>query len=162
MSTSRLTQRLVDQVRGQDDGVFTRWADFIKDLMLDWDYSSDEDEPEPITDELPAMSEPQFIEALRGKVEETLQRIAGAINQAPTGKIIEASEEKVCRMLAELWTTALQLGVQMRLEAAEAEMPPGVKPQGEWAARLRRMLVGGSNLSLADETEQPATGEPAA
>jgi hypothetical protein len=160
MSTSRLTERIVNDVRAQDDGVFTRWADFIKDLMLDWDYSGD-DEPEPITDELPRMSEHQFVEALRGKVEETLQRIAETINEAPTGKIIEASEEKVCRMLAELWTKALQLGVQMRLEAAEAEMPPGVKPQGEWAIRLRRMLAGGGGMSLANEAEQPTTGEPA-
>jgi hypothetical protein len=158
----RLTERLVNDVRGQDDGVFTRWADFVKDLMLDWDYSGDDDEPEPITDELPRMSEHQFVEALRGKVEETLQRIAQTINEAPTGKIIEASEEKVCRMLAELWTKALQLGVQMRLEAAEAEMSPGVKPQGEWAIRLRRMLAGGGGMSLANEAEQPTTGEPAA
>src|SRR5262249_17273407 len=160
MSTSRLTERLVDQVRGQEDGVFTRWADFIKDLMLDWDFATDEGEPEPITDELPPMSEHQFVEALRGRVEETLHRIADTVNQAPTGKIIEASEQKVCRMLAELWTMALQLGVQMRLEAAEAEMPPGAKPQGEWAIRLRRMLAGGSNLSLTDEAKQPTADEP--
>lgn len=159
MSTSRLTERLVDQVRGQDNGVFTRWADFIKDLMLDWDFGPDDEELEPITDELPRMSEARFMQALRGKVEEMLYRMADAINEAPTGKIIEASEEKVCRMLAELWTTALQLGVQMRLEAAEAEMPAGTKPQGEWAVRLRRMLAGGSNLSLAEASERPAEAE---
>ena len=45
---ARLTQRLTDYVRGGEDGLLTRWADIIKDLMLDWDVSQDEDEPEQV------------------------------------------------------------------------------------------------------------------
>ena len=151
---SALAKQLADRVRDQGENFLTRWADIIKDLLLDWDIAGEPDVPEPIFDELPPMSEAEFVQALRGKIEETLHRIAEAINHAPTGQIIAASEEKVCQFLAELYVTALQLGVQMRLEAAEAQTgrPPRTRPQGEWAKRLRRMMAGGADMPLGNSS----------
>lgn len=156
---SNLAKQLADRVRDEGDNFLTRWADIIKDLMLDWDLSSEED-AEPIVDELPPMSEAEFVQALRGKIDETLHRIAEAINRAPTGHIIAASEEKVCQFLAELYASALELGIQMRLEAAESQSgrPPRTRPQGEWAKRLRRMMVGGAEMPLQnDSPARPAS-----
>ena len=49
----------------------------------------------------------------------------------------------VDRLFAELRDVALLVGLQMRLEAAEADAPPGQLPQGDWAKRWRRMKAGG-------------------
>jgi hypothetical protein len=152
---SNLAKQLADRVRDDGENILTRWADIIKDLLLDWDISSEEEEAEPIVDELPRMSEEEFVHALRGKIDETLHRIADAINRAPTGQIIAASEEKVCQFLAELYATALELGVQMRLEAAESQSgkPTKTRPQGEWAKRLRRMMAGGAEMPLGNDPQ---------
>ncbi len=152
---SNLAKHLADRVRDDGENILTRWADIIKDLLLDWDISSEEEEPEPIVDELPPMSEADFVHALRGRIDETLLRIAEVINRAPTGQIIAASEEKVCQFLAELYGSALELGVQMRLQAAESESgtPTKTRPQGEWAKRLRRMMAGGAEMPLENESQ---------
>jgi hypothetical protein len=152
-SSSKLSNSLIERVRVDGDSLLTRWADIIKDLMLDWDFSQ---EDQTTIDELPVMSADEFVLSLRGQMEETMRRVADAINQAPTGKIVESSKEKVCKLLTEFWTTALQLGVQMRLEAAAgAASKPRPSPEGQWAKRLRQMLDG---VEAEDETTtEPVT-----
>jgi len=146
---STLTQNLVERIRSDSPTSLERLGNVIKDVLIDWDILGDEDDDEYFVDELPAMSPEAFVLKMRVKVEETLFRVADAINQAPTGDIIVASEEKICQHLAELVSAAVVLGVQMRLEEAEALCPPGHRPQGEWARRLRRMLAGGAGMPLA-------------
>jgi hypothetical protein len=153
---STLAKQLADRVREEGENFLTRWADIIKDLLLDWDISPDADDAGTAdgdlpADELPPMSATEFVEALRGKIEQTLHRIAEVINRAPTGHIIAASEERVCQYLAELYAAALELGVQMRLEAAQPRTgPPPARPQGEWAKRWRRMMAGGTGMPPGD------------
>lgn len=148
-SPSTLAKQLAARVRTESDNLLTRWADVIKDMLLDWDISPEPEDGAPVAEELPPMSADEFVYALRGRIEETLHRIADVINRAPTGQIVAASEEQVCGFLAELYASALELGVQMRLEAhASPADLPRTRANGEWAKRLRRMMAGGSDMPV--------------
>jgi hypothetical protein len=74
--------------------------------------------------EMPPLSREQFIELMRRRVEETLGRVADAINAAPAGQVIAGSEERVRDLFGELRRQAFEQGVQMRTDAAEAAFPP--------------------------------------
>jgi methylmalonyl-CoA mutase cobalamin-binding subunit len=62
--------------------------------------------------------------AMRAKMEAMLGQVADAINNAPDGYIISGSEEKVRDLFAEVRQQAFELGLQMRVDAAEAAFPP--------------------------------------
>jgi hypothetical protein len=74
------------------------------------------------------MSRQEFIDRMRQKMEEALGRVADAINQAPPGQIIAGSEEEVRDVFAYLRQQAFEMGLQMRLDAAEAAFPPSEGP----------------------------------
>jgi hypothetical protein len=76
----------------------------------------------------PRMSRQEFIDRMRQKVEEALGQVADAINEAPPGQIIAASEEPVRDTFADLRRDAYEMAVQMRLDAAEAAFPPSQGP----------------------------------
>jgi hypothetical protein len=60
--------------------------------------------------------------------------VADAVNQAPVGQVINASEEKVRDLLADFRQTAYQTALQLRLEAAQAASPPSAAPTDRQAA----------------------------
>ena len=76
----------------------------------------------------PQMSRQEFIGRMRQKMEEALGRVADAINQAPPGHLITGSEEEVRDVFADLRQRAFEMGLQMRLDAAEAAFPPSDGP----------------------------------
>ena len=73
---------------------------------------------------MPKMSREQYVLALRQKMEAMLGQVADAINNAPDGYIIADSEEKVRDLFADLRQQAFELGLQMRVDAAEAAFSP--------------------------------------
>lgn len=73
---------------------------------------------------MPKMSREEYFRALRSEFEEALRQAADAINDAAPGRIITDSEEKVRDIFADLRRKAFELGVQMRVDAAEAAFPP--------------------------------------
>ena len=75
-------------------------------------------------DQLPQMSRDEFVAAMRRKCEEILGQVADAINQAPTGSVIAGSEEKVRDLFGDLRQQAFEMGLQLRLDAAEAAFSP--------------------------------------
>jgi hypothetical protein len=75
------------------------------------------------------MSSDEFINQMRKKLEEALGRVADAINEAPPGHIISGSEEKVRDPFADLRQQAYEMGLQRRLDAAEAAFPPSERPE---------------------------------
>jgi hypothetical protein len=77
----------------------------------------------------PELSREEFINQMRKKVEETLGRVADAINEAPPGQIIAGSEEQVRDLCADLRQQAFETGLQMRVNAAEAAFPPSEGPE---------------------------------
>jgi hypothetical protein len=72
----------------------------------------------------PKLSREAYIQAMRQRVEETLAKIADAVNDASPGKIIVGSEEKVRDLFADLRQQAFERALQMRVDAAEAAFPP--------------------------------------
>jgi hypothetical protein len=81
------------------------------------------------------LSREAYVEAMRAKVEELLGRVADAVNDAPPGQVIAASEEPVRDLFAVFRRQAYELAVQMRVDAAEAAFPPsGGSPDRHTAA----------------------------
>jgi hypothetical protein len=70
-----------------------------------------------------------LIEKLRGEFEQLCRDVTTAVNQAPDGQIINASEEKVRDLLADFRQATYQTAMQLRLDAAQAAFPPSAAPQ---------------------------------
>jgi len=66
---------------------------------------------------------------MRGHFEKLCQEVADAVNQAPPGQVINASEEKVRDLLADFRLATYQAAVQLRLQAAQAAFPPSAEPR---------------------------------
>jgi hypothetical protein len=77
---------------------------------------------------MPKMSRQQYVALMRTKMEAILGQVADAINDAPEGYVIAASEEKVRDLFAEARQQAFELGLQMRIDAAEAAFSPSEAP----------------------------------
>jgi hypothetical protein len=75
-------------------------------------------------DSTPKLSREAFIARMQSSVAQALGQVADAINDAAAGQIIAASEEKVRDLFADLRRQAFELGLQMRIDAAEAAFPP--------------------------------------
>jgi hypothetical protein len=80
-------------------------------------------------DPLPAVSADTLFESLRGRFEELCRGVAEAVNQAPTGHIINASEEKVRDLFADFRREAYQTALQLKIDAAEAAFSPSEGPR---------------------------------
>lgn len=84
-------------------------------------------------DRLPPISTEAFIERMRREVEKTLSEVAEAVNQAPAGRLITGSEEKVRDLMGELRRRVYEEAVQMRVEEGEKSFSPspgcGERPQ---------------------------------
>ena len=76
----------------------------------------------------PQLSAQSLLDQLRGHFEKLCQDVAAAVNQAPAGQIINASEEKVRDLLADFRLATYQATLQLRLEAAQAAFPPSAAP----------------------------------
>jgi hypothetical protein len=79
-------------------------------------------------DSLPPVCAEAFIEALRDQFEAVCRGVAAAVNQAPTGQVINASEEKVRDLFADFRRAAYQTALQMKIQAAEAAFSPDGPP----------------------------------
>jgi hypothetical protein len=65
---------------------------------------------------------------MRMRMETMLGHVADAINSAPDGYVIAGSEEKVRDLFAEFRQAAFAMGLQMRVDAAEAAFSPSEAP----------------------------------
>jgi hypothetical protein len=70
------------------------------------------------------VSKAQLKRALRDDFKQLVEDVAGAVNQAPDGAVIAASEFQVRDLLAKFREKVYQKAIQMRSEAAEAAFPP--------------------------------------
>ena len=78
---------------------------------------------------MPKLSREEYLVVMRQKMEAMLGQVADAINNAPDGYLIAGSEEKVRDLFAEVRQQAFELGLQMRVDAAEAAFPPSEGPE---------------------------------
>ena len=73
---------------------------------------------------MPKMSREEYLAFMRQRMEAVLGQVADAINNAADGYVIAGSEEKVRDLFADLRQQAFELGLQMRVDAAEAAFSP--------------------------------------
>jgi hypothetical protein len=72
-----------------------------------------------------AISVEQFVSQLRGEFEEAMRQVAVAVNAAPNGQWINASELPVRDIMNEFKRKVHQRALQMRVDAAEGNFSPG-------------------------------------
>ena len=76
-------------------------------------------------DRLPKFAAEQLAMRMRGEFEELMARVAQAVNDAPEGRVIVASEEEVRDLLGEFRRSTYQRALQLRVDAAEGAFSPG-------------------------------------
>lgn len=67
----------------------------------------------------------EFARRMGPKMEQAMLKVMSAVNAAPDGAWINASEVPVWDVFAELRSEAFEMALQMRLDAAEGAFSPG-------------------------------------
>ncbi|HEY8748670.1 MAG TPA: hypothetical protein VIM11_11895 [Tepidisphaeraceae bacterium] len=70
------------------------------------------------------MSGDRFIEQMRSEFEQTMRRVAEAVNQAPNGQWISGSEVQVLELMTEFRRKTFETALQMRVDEAEGGFFP--------------------------------------
>ena len=82
----------------------------------------------------PKVSPEEFVTSMREEVDQYLQQIMEAVNQAPDGDWISGSEEKVRDIAAAMRQRVYEQAVQKRVDAADAAFPPSAPSDDRQAA----------------------------
>ena len=82
-------------------------------------------------DRLLRMSENQFVERMMPEVREILRQVAVAVNDAPDGHVINASEMQVRDLMAEMRIKVYQRALQMRIDSTESSFSPSAGRVGQ-------------------------------
>jgi hypothetical protein len=114
-----------------------RAANCIQDWLIEWDLENEirlfKETPPP----LPAIDSAAFAEAMMPEINELLDAITQRINEAPNGTSVSAQGPAV-RKLLDAWTKrALEVGEQLRVDAA-LEEPATFDPLANSAASQDR------------------------
>jgi hypothetical protein len=71
-----------------------------------------------------------YLQRMQAKTEALLRGVAAAVNAAPDGAWINASEMQVRDLFADLRREAYETALQMRLEVKQAAFSPGRRDSG--------------------------------
>jgi hypothetical protein len=82
----------------------------------------------------PRVSPQQFADSMKQEFEEFAKQVMEAVNDAPDGRWIAASEENVRDLCAEMRRKVFERALQRRVDAAEAAFPPSARSNDEQAA----------------------------
>lgn len=75
-------------------------------------------------DDVPQVKSELLMPAVREQVEDAVRKIMEAVNAAPAGALIAASEEAVRDITGQLRRQLFEAALQQRITAAEAAFPP--------------------------------------
>ena len=75
----------------------------------------------------PKVAPEDFVNAMQREMQEYLQSVMKAVNEAPDGQWLEDSEEPVRDLSADFRRQAYEKAVQMRVDAAEAAFSPSTQ-----------------------------------
>ncbi len=76
----------------------------------------------------PQMDRGKFKRQMRAELEVLMEEMADAVDNAPAGRIIRDSEEKVRDLFAEFRRKAFEEAMQLKVDAAEAAFSPSDQP----------------------------------
>ena len=71
-----------------------------------------------------------YLQAMRQRMEQALAKVAQAVNDAPDGAWINASEVPVRDLMGEYRRRVFEKALQMKADAAEASFSPGGRGDG--------------------------------
>ncbi len=77
-----------------------------------------------MADKLPKLDRARLRERLLVEFERVVEEVSDAIDEAPTGRVIRDSEEKVRDLFAEFRRKAFEEAMQSKVDAAEAAFSP--------------------------------------
>ncbi len=80
---------------------------------------------------LSTMDKAEYVARMQGECRRIMERIADAVNAAPTGNVISGSEMQVRDLMEELRHKAFELSVQMRVDSTESTFSPSERRGGE-------------------------------
>jgi hypothetical protein len=72
----------------------------------------------------PRVPPEEFVESMRGEIDQFLKQIMDAVNDARDGEWISGSEEQVRDLTGAMRQRIFERAVQKRVDAAEAAFPP--------------------------------------
>jgi hypothetical protein len=75
-------------------------------------------------DRLLAMDKQEFVSRMQAECRQILERVADAVNAAPTGNVISGSEMEVLDLMTELKRRVFEVAVQMRVDSTESTFSP--------------------------------------
>lgn len=81
----------------------------------------------------PTLSADELLSQLRRPFEQLCLDVTAAVNRAPAGQVINASEEQVRDLLADFRQLTYQTALQLRTTAAQAAFPPSAPPPDGFA-----------------------------
>ena len=82
-------------------------------------------------DRLLTMDKEKYIAEMQEEVRRLLRQVADAVNNAPTGNVINGSEMAVRDAMGELRQRAFEKALQMRIDSTESSFPPSEGRDGQ-------------------------------
>jgi hypothetical protein len=79
---------------------------------------------ETAMDRLLTMDKQEYVARMQAEFRQTMERVADAVNAAPTGNVISGSEMQVRDLMAEFRRKAFEIAVQMRIDSTESNFSP--------------------------------------
>jgi len=76
----------------------------------------------------------KFVESMQPEMQQYLQSVMKAVNNAPDGDWIGGSEEQVRDLSADFRRQVFEKAVQLKVDAAEAAFPPSAQPDDRQAS----------------------------
>lgn len=90
----------------------------------------------------PRMDREKFKQRMHVELEVLLEEMVDAVDNAPAGRIIRDSEEKVRDLFARFRRKAFEEAMQAKVDAAEAAFPPSEQPNdGQAKAQQRKATL---------------------
>jgi len=111
-------------------------------------------------DRLLRMSKEQFVQQMRSEVDRVLEEIADAVNDAPDGQVINASEMKVRDLMGRLRTGVYQKALQMRIDSTESSFSPSEGRVGRAQAEQGPVGADGADGQRPGGSESHAVARP--
>jgi len=112
-------------------------------------------------DRLIQVDREQLAAQLRQEMEQTLARVMDAVNAAPDGRLIEASEGPVYDLMKDLERRVFEKALQMRVDSTESTFSPSGGRVGEAQTQQGARRIVASDAAGAGGVEPHAVLRPA-
>jgi hypothetical protein len=107
-------------------------------------------------DRLMGMDREAYAAAMRQEFEKVIRQVADAVNAAPTGHLIDGSENQVRDLLGEFRRKAYECAVQMRISETDSSFSPSVGGIGQAPA-----AQGTGDTECPEQQRPPRAASPA-